>query len=230
MPTESSQPSAAAAIFAFPGANPPAEALPLAHCQGDCDTDRDCGPGLICYQRLAPNEAVPGCAGGEEDDSVTDFCVFADTAPVPPPTSDTFRLRLNDPLSSSPNTEFCLDCENDCDSGDTLYLRTCSGVSTYFQFLDIGDSDEILIEAAEGLCLQRFSSFDIQLRPCDTQIINQRWTSNDSAFTDSQFQISQLVLLTRTCISQTEVDFFDRTLMRPCSEAVSDGTALWSKF
>jgi hypothetical protein len=30
---------------------PPASALPLEHCQGDCDTDADCDTGLVCFQK-----------------------------------------------------------------------------------------------------------------------------------------------------------------------------------
>ena len=37
----------------------------LGMCEGDCDEDGDCLPGLICYQR-DENEEVPGCRGGED--------------------------------------------------------------------------------------------------------------------------------------------------------------------
>ena len=47
---------------------------PLGVCTGDCDNDEDCGEGLVCFQRDA-NEPVPGCIGGENDGSRTDFCV-----------------------------------------------------------------------------------------------------------------------------------------------------------
>ena len=33
-----------------------------------------CDTGLVCYQR-EPGEEVPGCAGGEDADSHTDYCV-----------------------------------------------------------------------------------------------------------------------------------------------------------
>jgi len=51
------------------GGNPPPELLPLGECQGDCDTNADCGQGLICYQRRS-FEAVPGCDGGADDETV----------------------------------------------------------------------------------------------------------------------------------------------------------------
>jgi len=37
---------------------------PLGECEGDCDTDADCQPGLLCFQRLGLTfTTVPGCAG-----------------------------------------------------------------------------------------------------------------------------------------------------------------------
>ncbi|KAL3916149.1 MAG: hypothetical protein SGILL_005311 [Bacillariaceae sp.] len=51
-------------------------AFKLGECEGDCDQDDDCLPGLICFEREAARVAVPGCAGGEEDNSLTDYCVY----------------------------------------------------------------------------------------------------------------------------------------------------------
>jgi hypothetical protein len=41
-------------------------------CQGDCDRDTDCLPGLVCAQ-LNTGAAVPGCAGRSTNN--TDYCV-----------------------------------------------------------------------------------------------------------------------------------------------------------
>lgn len=49
-------------------------AFPLGMCKGDCDNDRECGEGLICWQRDM-NDPVPGCIGSLE--ATTDFCVLA---------------------------------------------------------------------------------------------------------------------------------------------------------
>jgi hypothetical protein len=45
-------------------------------CEGDCDHDSDCQPGLICYQR-GGFESVPGCtgAGGSRDLERKDICI-----------------------------------------------------------------------------------------------------------------------------------------------------------
>lgn len=48
--------------------------FPLGLCQGDCDTSDHCAEGLICFQREA-GDHVPGCAGGLDDDSRTDYCI-----------------------------------------------------------------------------------------------------------------------------------------------------------
>ena len=62
--------------------DPPANRLPLSVCSGDCDDDSDCANDLICYQR-GSNEAVPGCEGGEEDDSQSDYCIEDPSGPSP---------------------------------------------------------------------------------------------------------------------------------------------------
>jgi len=58
------------------GAYPNAQYLPLGECQGDCDEDEDCKGNLVCFQR-DPGDPVPGCEGGEEAMSKTDYCVVS---------------------------------------------------------------------------------------------------------------------------------------------------------
>ena len=59
----------------------------LGECEGDCDTDEDCLPGLVCFDRDTANVAVPGCTGGESDRSLTDYCIFPfiDLPPIEEP-------------------------------------------------------------------------------------------------------------------------------------------------
>mmetsp|Transcript_20396 Transcript_20396/g.44559 ORF Transcript_20396/g.44559 Transcript_20396/m.44559 type:complete len:942 (-) Transcript_20396:165-2990(-) len=50
-------------------------AYPYDLCEGDCDSDEDCVPGLICYQRSG-FDSVPGCSGGGDGDREdVDYCV-----------------------------------------------------------------------------------------------------------------------------------------------------------
>ena len=45
-------------------------------CQGDCDSNSDCVGDLVCYHReKGERKIVPGCVGGEEDGSRTDYCI-----------------------------------------------------------------------------------------------------------------------------------------------------------
>ena len=55
------------------GANP-VERYPLAHCQGDCDLDSHCRGRMICFQRTR-YQPVPGCEGGRQDRSPSDYCI-----------------------------------------------------------------------------------------------------------------------------------------------------------
>ena len=51
----------------------------LQRCEGDCNRDSDCAPGLKCFQRGSANgahAAVPGCAsGGSGDRGSWDYCI-----------------------------------------------------------------------------------------------------------------------------------------------------------
>jgi hypothetical protein len=82
LPAELSVPSPNPSFFPRPVG--PAKAVatgvgrPLMECEGDCDNDSDCGPGLYCFQRTAGMIPVPGCAGGETDSTETDYCTFRD--------------------------------------------------------------------------------------------------------------------------------------------------------
>ena len=51
--------------------NPPPTTL--GNCEGDCDTDSDCGPNLECFQRPG-TEKVSGCLG--TGTSGTDYCAL----------------------------------------------------------------------------------------------------------------------------------------------------------
>lgn len=54
--------------------DPTPSQLPLDRCVGDCDYDGHCKSGLICFQRTR-FVAVPGCSGGKQDGSLSDYCI-----------------------------------------------------------------------------------------------------------------------------------------------------------
>eukprot|EP00980_Cylindrotheca_fusiformis_P002671 scaffold624_cov150-Cylindrotheca_fusiformis.AAC.4 len=79
-------------------------ATPLGRCEGDCDSDSDCGSGLKCYQRTENFKAVPGCSGGAQDSSFFDYCVR---------NSDNFPVIKK--VGANPGVPLER-CEGDCDS------------------------------------------------------------------------------------------------------------------
>eukprot|EP00980_Cylindrotheca_fusiformis_P025931 scaffold14920_cov63-Cylindrotheca_fusiformis.AAC.4 len=79
----------------------------LGRCEGDCDHDSDCAGNLVCFQRSA-NDAVPGCVGGKDDSSRTDYCIR--------PTDLNHPISDNDPhLSYIGQTPWLGLCQGDCD-------------------------------------------------------------------------------------------------------------------
>jgi hypothetical protein len=93
----------------------PSSAYPLGECQGDCDVDEECVGGLVCFQRDG-GDPVPGCLGGEDDNSRTDYCVSP---------KDLQHVGNNkNPSSAYPLGE----CQGDCDVDEE-----CEGGLVCFQ-------------------------------------------------------------------------------------------------
>ena len=81
------------------GGTPPSNRRPLYRCEGDCDSDEDCQPGLICYQRDGYHP-VPYCFLDGTSDH--DYC-------IPPPNgSELFTWVSFSELSSNKLTNFYL--------------------------------------------------------------------------------------------------------------------------
>jgi len=55
--------------------------FPLGECQGDCDSDSECSPDLVCFQRSG-TQSVPGCKGSGQSGS--DYCVKSSNIPPAP--------------------------------------------------------------------------------------------------------------------------------------------------
>jgi hypothetical protein len=98
-------------------------------CEGDCDKDSECKPGLKCKQRNG-NETVPGCTGDKPEYAGVDFCYVPVPAAGPP-----LKFVGNNGAVGLLNV-----CEGDCDrdseckSGLKCFQRTglqavpgCSG-------------------------------------------------------------------------------------------------------
>jgi len=65
---------------------------PLKVCQGDCDTDAECGEGLVCFQRN-DYDAVPGCFGSGVEDH--DYCIIDPNANSPYDAAPTYDIQLD---------------------------------------------------------------------------------------------------------------------------------------
>lgn len=78
--------------------NPPSINRPLQVCQGDCDRDSDCAPGLYCQER--GSQSVPGCTGWAP--SGWDYCVCR--GPTRSPTRYPTRYPTRNPTTPSPTT------------------------------------------------------------------------------------------------------------------------------
>ena len=80
----------------------------LKECQADCDTDRDCAPGLKCFERRG-NEKVPGCEGSAVRGA--DYCI----------PKERFLKDISVNGRSNPKLGLCEgDCDRDTDCQDGL--------------------------------------------------------------------------------------------------------------
>ena len=114
-------------------------------CQGDCNSDDDCLPGLMCFSRgRGEMTSVPGCvSGGEGDKPGMDYCY----TPFPPATTTTTTTTTTSTttattaaammVTSVGELEYkrectasrpCRTCEGDCDNETHCagYLRCYS--------------------------------------------------------------------------------------------------------
>jgi len=67
-------------VLKFIGENPEG---PLARCEGNCDTDEDCFPEFVCFQR-EEEDGVPGC-GGNLTSHTADYCIRPEDIPSAEP-------------------------------------------------------------------------------------------------------------------------------------------------
>jgi hypothetical protein len=121
-------------------------------CEGDCDRDSDCAPGLKCFERdgLAP---VPGCSGTGINDY--DYCVY--------PVLNTIGY---DPRQTLQVCEGDCDRDSDCATGLKCFKRDalepvpgCSGAGKRYQdycvypeLNSIGVTPSQTLQVCEGDC------------------------------------------------------------------------------
>jgi hypothetical protein len=127
---------------------------------------------------------------------------------------------------------WCMQCKNTCDEGEELFLHECAWDSARFDFLEVGASDEIQIQAfgSTSLCLERLNNA-ISLEPCDATNVLQRWTASDGSFTGAQFEISQTYEGQDYCTTTHHHPKYGEIVeLHLCSVARFDTTSFWSTF
>lgn len=222
----------------FFGRNPNDDKLPLGPCYGNCRSDDDCDDGLYCHPR-GPYGPSPGCIDPELDGSNNQFCAYLEEDPPPTlqPTSDFFRLKLYwqegyDWQEESFEREFCMKCKNGCMEGHSIYVSECSSYSSYFDFVEITDSDEIMIKVSDedrNLCFER-AERTVSLATCDETLQTQRWFARDGSFAGDKFEISQ-VNFENYCLSQPHYPKHGELIqMDRCGNAIRDTTEFWNKY
>eukprot|EP00934_Nitzschia_sp_Nitz4_P005076 Nitzschia sp. Nitz4//NODE_293_length_29386_cov_71.949235//2837//4960//NITZ4_additional_000031-RA//-1//CDS//3329531815//5066//frame0 len=212
-------------LVTYDGVNPPDDALPLGMCTGDCDSDIDCGEDLFCYERDA-GERVPGCSGGYEELSGKDYCTSVAFAPAKPTNSSYFRLAV-----ASQDKDWCMSCKNDCDLGDVMYLRDCSGRSAYFELTLLGWGEALIEVSGTSLCLERrnlSSEISLYLASCNSGKTRQRFGSMDGTtpFTADTFEITQNGYH-KYCIQPAAAEFASDVSMGNCTLARSKDVSEW---
>jgi hypothetical protein len=91
----------------------------LGQCEGDCDQDSDCLPGLKCFERDYSIDKVPGCLiGGDGNFPTYDYCYDPDIPLV---------FKEPDPNYPLKRCEGDCDDDYDCGSGLKCFQREITG-------------------------------------------------------------------------------------------------------
>lgn len=206
-------------------------------CEGDCDRDLDCAPGLVCLQRQRRDLPVPGCGG--VPNGLTDYCVkrFFDPNSMPYPSSIlNFGLKLYWQRSYRWQEEdfdrrWCMTCRNGrCSYGDKTYINTCrQSTSQRYDFVFM-NNDEILIRIHDSnLCFERIA-FDIFLYECDPSNQRQMWVAQRGDFRGTRFEISPYGLQSHCITQRHHPKAFEEVELEPCSRARLGDTSFWNRY
>ena len=197
----------------------PSLVFPLGLCQGDCDKNDDCQPGLACYQRVA-GESVPGCDG--IDDSSTDYCIDPYQLQSIPPqnldhsdnSGDIFKLKIDwQPGYFWQNERieryWCIRCSGDnlgCTADSKLYVANCNIDSLVTQWtLKYLNEDVFHVkDHNSNMCmtLPEDLSLPLGVAECDISDVHQKFEANGTPGFDSSFEL-QPHWLENSCVGVT---------------------------
>ena len=151
-------------------------AWPYGPCEGDCDSDADCLPGLSCFQRSG-STPVPGCAnGGNGDRSDVDYCVGTPTSTNMDDADDDQdggeEGELTAIAGDLESNILLSRCEADCDSDD----ECGSGLICYQR-----DDDEVV----PGCNGTPRSGWDYCIRPSDLEWLEEMGDTDQPAMEET---------------------------------------------
>ncbi|GKZ00110.1 hypothetical protein MPSEU_000964400 [Mayamaea pseudoterrestris] len=230
----------------------PSSAFPLGLCQGDCDSDSDCATGLTCFQRSG-GDAVPGCSGGENDNSNSDYCidpygsqVEATVAPTQPlgegSVSETFGLKIYWEQGYRWQDEtferkWCLRCDSDnqeCSPGRRVYITDCdTDMISQWQFLYLPDETSFFWKlVASDLCITVPSNTQdrFTVEYCDSNNERQLFTTTPKADWSGPFEIHP-VWASDGCVANTHHPKFGEALyLWRCEVSEASTTSQWNFY
>lgn len=130
-PTTPSSPPSTYPQLVWEGVNGCTLESPCGVCTGDCDSNEECMPGLVCFKRPG-SEQVPGCtSGGIGDIPGADYCYDPSASPPVSPTISPTRSPSGGSLpvlqwkgvNGCTPTSPCDVCQGDCDENEDCVGR-----------------------------------------------------------------------------------------------------------
>eukprot|EP00980_Cylindrotheca_fusiformis_P020187 scaffold7266_cov71-Cylindrotheca_fusiformis.AAC.3 len=230
--------------------------FPLGHCEGDCDANQDCQDGMVCFQRNN-NVMVPGCQGGHNDGTLTDYCIFKDDFPnLSSYYTGNNRIISNVRLKlywqrgytwqeETFERKWCIFCMGSggrfCREHRRLYIHTCQSSSQHFDIIPQWGDYYVIKLHDDDLCLQRqhSTSNTIHTITCDgsnelqlwfARNINGNGNNNNKNFAGSSFEISPLGDKD-LCVTQRHHPKYGEAIkLEPCTIARRDQTSQWNRY
>jgi hypothetical protein len=202
----------------------------LGECQGDCDSDRECGRGLKCFQRSG-KEAVPGCTGDRDSWSGRDFCVRSSSSGGGS-SGGGFRIKMWWQegyywQEESFERKWCFQCRSSCNVGVEIAIRECSNSNTKFQFVGSGQVQVKVVD--KDLCMELMSdNVKITLQKCSSSS-RQKFTDGPGDFNGQKFELQTVAVA--GCLSQPHHPRDGEIIRRQgCDGARADTTSYFNKY
>ncbi|GKY93759.1 hypothetical protein MPSEU_000343100 [Mayamaea pseudoterrestris] len=227
----------------------PSSAFPLAQCQGDCSSDYDCMPGLVCFQRTFTS-AVPGCTGTPQ--SNIDYCIDpADRltpAEITGEPTEGFGLKLYWEegyfwQGETFDRKWCMKCDDvkpECFAGQSVFSTECvTNVTAWeytpWQFVYLPSGAFYMKILPSDLCLTLGNVTDIRstlsVQECspydDRQLF---FAQNGQAVRGDKFEIHPALYQDKCLDIVHEPKFGERVFAWPCEYPRAWKTSLWNFY